>query len=195
MIFFFTLAANFIYPTLLPLTDTVAARMVLQVNLDYGKVRLWGSAAFIVGATLIGQVIEHLGPSWILHCIVLGLLVAGFCIYVPMSPAPRSIGQETDGLGYLQVLKNQQFLVFLAIEGLIFGSHAAYNSFSAIFWKSEGISAPVISALWTIGVIFEIAMFAFSRRLLSRWTPEKLLLIAAVGCVIRWSTLGSYNFV
>ncbi len=191
LIFFFTLAANFIYPTLLPLTDTIAARMVLQVNLDYGKVRLWGSAAFIVGATLIGQVIEHLGPSWILHCIVLGLLVAGFCIYVPMSPAPRSIGQETDGLGYLQVMKNPQFLVFLAIEGLIFGSHAAYNSFSAIFWKSEGISAPVISALWTIGVIFEIAMFALSRRLLSRWSPEKLLLVAALGCVIRWSTLGA----
>lgn len=191
LIFFFTLAVSFIYPTLLPLTDTIAARMVLQVNLDYGKVRLWGSAAFIVGTTIIGQIIELWGPSWILHCIVIGLLIAGFCIHVPMNPAPRSIGQETEGMGYLQVMKNRNFLIFLAVEGLIYGSHAAYNSFSAIYWKSEGISAPAISSLWTMGVICEIAMFAFSRRLLSRWSPEQLMLIAAVGCVIRWMTLGA----
>lgn len=190
-IFFFTLAANFIYPTLLPLTDTIAARMVLQVNLDYGKVRLWGSAAFIVGAMLIGQVIEHLGPSWILHCVVIGLLVAGFCIQIPMSPAPRAIGQEMEGMGYFQVLKNPHFLVFIAVESLIFGSHAAYNSFSAIYWKSVGISAPTISSLWTIGVIFEIVIFALSRRLFSKWTPEALMLAAAIGCVVRWTTLGA----
>jgi PPP family 3-phenylpropionic acid transporter len=57
VIFLFTLLVNFVYPTLLPLSDAVAARMVIQVNLDYGNVRLWGSAAFIVGATLIGFVI------------------------------------------------------------------------------------------------------------------------------------------
>ncbi len=57
VIFLFTLLVNFVYPTLLPLSDAVAARMVIQVNLDYGNVRLWGSAGFIVGATLIGFVI------------------------------------------------------------------------------------------------------------------------------------------
>jgi PPP family 3-phenylpropionic acid transporter len=39
------LVANFIYPTLLPLSEALAARMMLQVKLDYGRVRLWGSAA------------------------------------------------------------------------------------------------------------------------------------------------------
>lgn len=41
------LLANFIYPTLLPLSEALATRMTLQVNLDYGKIRLWGLAAFI----------------------------------------------------------------------------------------------------------------------------------------------------
>lgn len=190
-ILIFTLLASFIYPTLLPLTDSIAARMVLQVKLDYGKVRLWGSAAFIVGVSLIGFIIEHLGPSWIHHCIVIFLLLAGFCAHIPMTPAPRAIGQEREGHGYLQVLKSKPFLIFLTAQALIYGSHAAYNSFSAIYWKSQHIPAPTISALWTIGVVFEIAMFALSRRLLSRWTPERLMLVAAIGCVIRWSTLAS----
>lgn len=108
-----------------------------------------------------------------------------------MSPAPRAIGQEQEGHGYLQVLKSKPFLIFLTIEALIYGSHAAYNSFSAIYWKSQHIPAPTISALWTIGVVFEIGMFALSRRLLSGWTPERLMFIATIGCVIRWATLGS----
>ncbi len=190
-VLFFTLLANFIYPTLLPLTDSIAARMVMQVNLDYGKVRLWGSAAFIAGVSIIGVVIDHFGPSWIHHCIVLFLLLAGFCAHIPMSPAPRAIGQEREGHGYLQVLKSKPFLNFLIIEALIYGSHAAYNSFSAIYWKSQHIAAPTISALWTIGVVFEIGMFALSRRLLSGWSTDRLLLVATIGCVIRWATLGS----
>lgn len=191
VVFLFTLLVNFIYPTLLPLTDAIAARMVLQVNLDYGNVRLWGSAAFIVGTTLIGVVIEHLGQSWILHCIVLGLLVAGFCIHMPMKPAPRTIGQESESHGYGMLLRNRAFLNFLAIEALIFGSHSAYNSFSAIYWNSQGFSASTISALWTTGVVFEILMFAASRRLLSGWSPERLFFWATIGAVIRWVTIGT----
>ena len=106
--FFFTLLVNFVYPTLLPLSDAVAARMVIQVNLDYGNVIL-GVGGFIVGATLIGFVIEHLGPSWILHCIVLFLLLAGFCIHVPMNPAPRTIGQRNESHGYGQLLRKRHF--------------------------------------------------------------------------------------
>ncbi|WP_024872451.1 3-phenylpropionate MFS transporter [Tolumonas lignilytica] len=191
VVLLFTLLANFIYPTLLPLTDAIAARMVIQVNLDYGNVRLWGSAAFIVGATLIGFVIEHLGKSWILHCIVLGLLLAGFCIHMPMRPAPRTIGQEKESHGYSVLLRNKAFLNLLLIEALIFGSHAAYNSFSAIYWNAQGFSASTISMLWTTGVIFEILMFAVSRRLLSDWSPERLLCWACIGAVIRWVTLGT----
>jgi MFS transporter, PPP family, 3-phenylpropionic acid transporter len=191
VILLFTLLINFIYPTLLPLSDAIAARMVIQVNLDYGNVRLWGSAAFIVGATLIGFVIEHLGPAWILHGIVLCLLLAGFCIHAPMSPAPRTIGQENESQGYGKLLRDKSFLNFLVIEALIFGSHSAYNSFSAIYWHSQGFAASTISLLWTTGVVFEIIMFAVSRRLLANWTPERLLCWAAIGAVIRWVTLGS----
>lgn len=190
-ILIFTLLANFIYPTLLPLTDSIAARMVLQVKLDYGKVRLWGSAAFIAGVSLIGFIIQHLGPAWIHHTIVLFLVLAGFCAHIPMTPAPKAIGQEREGHGYFRLLRSKPFLIFLTIEALIYGSHAAYNSFSAIYWKSQHIPAPTISALWTIGVVFEIVMFAMSRRLLANWSPERLMLVAAFGCVVRWSTLAS----
>jgi PPP family 3-phenylpropionic acid transporter len=108
-----------------------------------------------------------------------------------MNPAPRTIGQENESHGYGQLLRNKAFLNFLAIEALIFGSHSAYNSFSAIYWHSQGFAASTVSMLWTTGVVFEIIMFATSRRLLSDWSPERLLCWAAIGAVIRWVTLGT----
>jgi len=119
------------------------------------------------------------------------VLLAGFCIHAPMSPAPRTIGQENESQGYGKLLRDKSFLNFLIIEALIFGSHSAYNSFSAIYWHSQGFAASTISLLWTTGVVFEIIMFAVSRRLLANWTPERLLCWAAIGAVIRWVTLGS----
>ena len=56
-----TLVANFIYPTLMPVGEALATRMVVQAHLDYGKVRLCGSFAFIVASTLVGALVEP-GP-------------------------------------------------------------------------------------------------------------------------------------
>ncbi|MCE9927682.1 MFS transporter, partial [Aeromonas media] len=52
-----TLVANFIYPTLMPMGEALATRMVVQTHLDYGKVRLCGSFAFIVASTLVGALV------------------------------------------------------------------------------------------------------------------------------------------
>ena len=92
------LLANFIYPTLLPLSDALAARMMLQVKLDYGKVRLWGSAAFILGSTLVGALVQHWGASWVLHTMVLGLLLLCGLSWLPMAPAPTDAPTAGAGL-------------------------------------------------------------------------------------------------
>ncbi|KHN49115.1 MFS transporter, partial [Aeromonas hydrophila] len=68
-----TLVANFIYPTLMPVGEALATRMVVQAHLDYGKVRLCGSFAFIVASTLVGALVGNFGSDWILHTMVAGL--------------------------------------------------------------------------------------------------------------------------
>ena len=44
-----TLVANFMMEPLAPLGDFIGARLVNKIQLDYGRVRLWGSLGFIVG--------------------------------------------------------------------------------------------------------------------------------------------------
>jgi len=184
------LLANFIYPTLLPMSDALASRMIVQVNLDYGKVRLWGSAAFIVGSSLVGAIIGWGGAQWVLHVMLLGLLLLCVLSWLPLSPMPEeSPGQPRRG-NLLGLLKQASFRRFLLIMCLLQGSHAAYYGFSAIHWKANGYSEGTIGYLWGLGVLAEIGMFALDKRLLRRLSPRQMLLLGAGGGLVRWVTLG-----
>jgi PPP family 3-phenylpropionic acid transporter len=185
------LLANFIYPTLLPLSEALAARMMLQVKLDYGKVRLWGSAAFIVGSTLVGALVQHYGASWVLHAMILGLLLLTGLSWLPMAPAPQDAPSSGNKIGFRSLLTDKSFLTFLVVVSLLQGSHAAYYGFSALYWKAHGYAENVIGYLWALGVLAEILMFALSRRLLKGVSYQQLFFIGGLGCVLRWIMLAN----
>src|SRR5882757_8186112 len=58
-----------LWTPMLPLTDAYALRGIRQFGLDYGPLRLWGSAAFVVGALACGllvDVIESKHLIWVI---------------------------------------------------------------------------------------------------------------------------------
>ena len=183
--------ANIIYPTQLPLSDVLASNMVRQVGLDYGKVRLWGSAAFIAGSTLLGIVSQRYGIDWALGIMLLGLIALLCIAWTPMTPQPVELVASTARCRMRDLLRQRGFRRLLLVASLLQGSHAAYYSFSAIYWRSQGYSESLIGLLWALGVLAEIVMFALSRRFLGRVSSQPLLIIGAVGCLVRWAVLGS----
>jgi PPP family 3-phenylpropionic acid transporter len=71
------------------------------------------------------------------------------------------------------------------------GSHAAYYSFSAIYWKQAGYSESIVGYLWSLGVVSEVAVFALGARLFSGWSSKSLFQLAALGVLIRWGITGT----
>src|SRR3984957_20019477 len=60
-----------------PLTDAYALRGVARYGLDYGPLRLWGSAAFIAGALGCGLLADVIAPKHLIWIIVAaGVLAA-----------------------------------------------------------------------------------------------------------------------
>ena len=71
--------------------------------------------------------------------------------------------------------------------GLIQASHALYYGFATLDWQAAGLDGVTIGALWALGVIAEIALFAVADRL--RVGPAILLSIGAAGAVLRWGVM------
>ncbi len=65
---------------MVPLTDAYALRGVARYGLNYGPLRLWGSAAFVVGALVCGLLVDVIAARHLIWVIAatagLGALVS-----------------------------------------------------------------------------------------------------------------------
>lgn len=181
---------NLINGPLIPLGDALANTWQRQVGLDYGRARLWGSLAFIVGSTLIGWVIQLTDYRAALWGLLISLVVLNLCWWMRPRTAPADVAtRHGSQVSFADVLQSSNVVRFMLCVTLLQGSHAAYYAFSTIYWSSLGYSTATISMLWSIGVVAEIFVFAFSGRVVSSWAIRTLLLISAIGVFIRWGML------
>ena len=72
---------------------------------------------------------------------------------------------------------------------LIQASHAVYYGFSALAWRADGFSGATIAALWALGVIAEIVLFATQGRLPPFIQPTVLLAAGGLGAALRWAVM------
>jgi PPP family 3-phenylpropionic acid transporter len=84
-------------------------------------------------------------------------------------------------------LRLPAFRLLLLLSALIQGSHALYYGFGSIHWAAAGHSATVIGLLWAEGVVAEVALFLWGRRLADRLGPVGLSLLAAGAGALRWA--------
>jgi PPP family 3-phenylpropionic acid transporter len=82
------------------------------------------------------------------------------------------------------LLRQPTFLAIIGTAALVQGSHAAYYSFASITWQDAGLDGATIAALWSLGVIAEIVIFALSPRF--QGSPVVLVMIGAAGAALRW---------
>lgn len=181
------LAAALAAPAI-PLADAYALKGLTLRRRAYGPVRLWGSVAFIAANLGAGFVAGYIAPTTYIWLIVAAWALAGAASVglrplrpagAPEPPAPRRRRRLFATPGVLPVA---------AGASLIQASHAVFYGFSTLAWSAKGLSGTSIGALWALGVAAEIVLFALSARL-PVLSPRGLLILGAVGAVVRWAAM------
>jgi PPP family 3-phenylpropionic acid transporter len=182
---------NLFFSPLVPLTDALANTWQKQITMDYGRVRLWGSIAFVIGSALTGKLVSLYDYRMIL--VILSVGIASMLIGMLLKPSVQPLGgsrqQEAAGLSAWLTLVRQSWR-FLACVSLLQGAHAAYYGFSAIYWQEAGYSASAVGYLWSLGVVAEVVIFALSKKVFRRFSARDLLLLSAVCGLMRWMLMG-----
>ena len=166
-----------------PLTDGYALKGVTRYGLDYGPLRLWGSAAFVVGALACGLLVDVIAAQNLIWVIV---AMAGLSAVVSLGLRPLEIQRRSRRRmhGAAALLRDPGFLAIIVASALIQGSHAAYYTFASITWQASGLGGLTIAGLWVLGVLAEIVVFALSPRF--TLPPAALVMIGAFCAVARW---------
>jgi MFS transporter, PPP family, 3-phenylpropionic acid transporter len=168
---------------IVPLTDAYALHGVARYGLKYGPLRLWGSAAFVVGALVCGLLAEVIAAAHLIWVIV-ALAALSAVISLGLAPLDSSRTPPVVARGATGLLRQPSFLVIIAASALIQSSHAAYYTFASITWQLSGLGGLTIAGLWALGVVAEIVVFALSPRFTLQ--PAVLVVIGALSAVARW---------
>jgi MFS transporter, PPP family, 3-phenylpropionic acid transporter len=167
-----------------PLGDHVVLSATTARGFDYGRIRLWGSLAFIVTTLLTGRLIAARGAG------VVGPLLIAAAAFVILAcaglPSGRGPGPRLRSTSW-RALRHSSFLVFLAASSLIQGGHAVYYGFGTLYWQRLGIGDGTIALLWSEGVVAEILLFYWNAPLLRWLGPRGLLTLGGGAGVLRWT--------
>jgi MFS transporter, PPP family, 3-phenylpropionic acid transporter len=60
-----------------------------------------------------------------------------------------------------------------------------------LHWRAQGIPDGVIGALWSVGVVAEIALFAASGRVIASIGTTRLLMLAGLAATLRWGLMAT----
>ena len=179
----------------IPIADSIASIWQQQVGLDYGKSRLFGSVAFVVGSLSCGYLVGFLGESSVLFIFAgfMLLLAFGQSLKPLVALQQNSEHHATNSPSSWEIFKEPTACRMLITVSLILGSHAAYYTYSTLYWSSLGISTEMISLLWGIAVVAEIWMFFLAKRFLGKVKIRYLMMIAAAVTISRWILLANIS--
>jgi MFS transporter, PPP family, 3-phenylpropionic acid transporter len=178
--------------SIMPLIETIAMAGVRQAGHDYGRMRLCGSATFILatlaGASVIGAFDAGI-VIWLLMMATGLTLAAGLALPKPAVSGSIDCQPRPTFAAALGLLRGRPMLLFLIAVSGAQSAHAVFYAFGVLHWRASGISPEWIGVLWSIGVVAEIALFWWSAALLRQVTAIDLIGLSALAAVVRWTLM------
>jgi PPP family 3-phenylpropionic acid transporter len=183
-----TIAYGMFYSPLIAFLEAFSMDTLGRNKKRYGRMRVWGSVAFITVVLALGQTIKTYSVEVIIILILAGSWVqAVVSLGFPSSPKAPS-GSLLAGIQRLLTIKTA---VFFVCTFLMLVSHGAYYAFFSIHLSNLGFDSFFIGLCWAVAVGFEILAMLFSERIFKHLDYETVLIISFATAVLRWAGLWS----
>ncbi len=178
-----------------PLLDAMTLQLARVQRFSQASARAWGSAAFVIANVALGIILQSASTQVVLIWIVCAALGLGFFGRRLLLPFPRqdraATGKDSKSGGLGTLLRSRGFVVLLIATGCLQAAHGFYYAFSTIIWKDRGFSSSTCGFLWAAAVAGEVLFLAFGGRIRHQLGPWRLLIVAGIFGVIRWTAMMS----
>lgn len=191
------------------LTDAV----VIERNVNFANVRLFGSMGYAVAVFLGGKISQTFGLDKIFPLYALAFLIGAVLLfkmaYIDSNCKIVSNTNDVDeekqplissSLGtytYKDVLMNKHTLYLIIVGIFIFGSNVANNTYFSFLYMDGGGNLSGVGLAFLLMAGSEAPFMAITPILAKKFGGEKLILFAMVLSVLRFSLYGmgpNYNF-
>lgn len=181
-----TVIYGLFYAPLISFLEAFAMDILGRDKKKYGRMRAWGSLAFITVVLALGRIIDLYSVK-----IILSLILAGSWVQALVSlgfPVKRQESRINFRAG-LKSLIRTRVLLFFVCAFLMLASHGAYYAFFSIHLNNLGLDNWFIGLCWAMAVGAEIIAMFFSERIFKRFDYEAVLIFSFGVAVLRWGGL------
>jgi len=169
----------------IPLIESFANTVALRSGHGYGRMRSWGSFAFMLGNLGMGALLLLPNGIALLPFVAAGLLAClGLSVLGPSWQPPA---QRIDPRAAASALAVAAPMLMPSL--LLQASHAFYYSFGTIWWIDHGVAQGSTGLIWGAAVAAEIVVYRYAARRLERIPPATLLAICCLVAMGRWLLL------
>jgi PPP family 3-phenylpropionic acid transporter len=171
--------------SMMSLTEAAMAHLVAGDWGRYGRIRLWGSAGFLVTVFFAGEWFEQFGmghfPAWAGGTLAI-VLIATLRLPDVREPAVAHAEAKEPVGPVLRIPAVRWFFISLFFHVM---AHFAVYGFLSLYLDSLGYGKGTIGLLWALSVVAEIAWFYLQGRLLGLFAMPRWLLICGIAAVLR----------
>ncbi|MCS7186546.1 MAG: MFS transporter [Armatimonadetes bacterium] len=175
---------------LIPLLDALVLEQLGETKERYGRIRAWGSWAFIAMMVLFGATLkkhgtaENLIPA-LLTFVLLRLALGAMAFTLPRNDGGKPM-RESNWRSVKELFSDRDWQIFLAISLLSMVSISAWYAFFPLYLNRAGVTDNWQGYFWVIAVLAEVAFMAWlTEPLMKRIGLKGVLLLGIAGRAIR----------
>lgn len=165
--------------------------------IQYGKVRLMGSAGYAVIALVMGIIIKKTTINSTFYVYFM-LSIIGFFLLKTVSFKGRPTAYKINPNDLLILIKNKKFFIFIITVFFINTSMGANSNYITILIQKTGGDVSNLGLLWFVVAISELPAFFFGYKLLKKVGDMNLYIICFILYILRYfldSICQNYNTV
>ena len=187
-VFLTVFAMTFFWSAALPLLEATTLAHLGDDTSRYGRVRVWGSIGFIAAVVGVGHLLDFV-PLSTVPVLVLAMML-GILLFACVTPEAPTSHHDAEATSFGRVLFRPEVLALIGAGAFMAAAHGPYYTFYSIHLVGHGYSKSAIGWLWALGVICEIAIFAWMPRLFRAYQLRTILIVSFAAAVVRFLAIG-----
>jgi PPP family 3-phenylpropionic acid transporter len=183
---FITVFYGIFYSPIISFLEAFTMDVLGTEKKSYGKMRGWGTIAFIMTVLLLGKVIDIYSIEVIVILIFFGSMAQAL---ISVKIPDIQIKKQTSFSSNAKVLLKRPVIVFLFCAFLMLVSHGTYYGFYSIHLENLGYGKTFIGISWALASIAEIIVMIKSDIIFKRFSTDNVLFFSFMVAVLRWMGL------
>ena len=197
IVFFIPQTQSFVFTALLITTfqffnrpvgsmlDSYTIQATKEENLDYGKVRTFGSWGYVLASFFLGFLVEYTSLKVIFYSVGIFLILSMLNL-----KSFKNYQRKVDKRNFLKDLKdlrnNKEFIILIISYSLIFGISNVSNGYDSVRLAELGYGSSYIGVLIFSQVFFELLLMKHSEKIINKFGYLKPFIIGGLAISLKW---------